>query len=226
MINRIWGFVALLSVAGVVYAQTAEQSLDVSRYKGKAPAPLYYPNILAEPEFTLAEPAAPNIMFGQFKVELGKTKLSEVVKTLGGSLQHLKDRTEFVCYSAPVDQPKARKKKKASEEETFQNVWLILGKRGQISQAMAEQISAGAKKCPPLSEENQTVSFGNVKIGQKIDSLKLPPASKKDEENNWNAWFSQTANSGITEVGVLAIRTTDKKLVDNIISLALSFKQK
>lgn len=228
--RKLFGFATLLIASGLVLAQGAEQTDESQRYERPIPAPLYYPEILSEPDYTFLEPVAPKATFGEFEVELGKTKLSDVVKTLGGDLQHLKSRTDFLCYSAPVQLPlpatKKRKKQNPPPEEVFQNIWLIVGERGQISQVMMERIPDGAKMCPALPEQYNTVSMGEIRIGLKLDSLSIPAPSKKDDVNLWKAWFSQTASGKHTDVGILSLRTDANNQIDNIISINLTVKNR
>lgn len=70
-----------------------------------------------------------------------------MTKAFGGSLHHLPDRTDYLCYSAPIQEtpkPKKKAKKKPVEDEVpppeviGQNIWFIIGERGEVTEAKAE----------------------------------------------------------------------------------------
>ena len=82
------------------------------------PKPFDYPEGLSTPQFTLEQNPASVIQFGDFPIVLGVTPLSVVTKAFGGSLHHLPDRTDYLCYSAPIQEtPKPKKKAKKKPVE-------------------------------------------------------------------------------------------------------------
>ena len=119
------------------------------------------PQGLSTPQFTLEQNPASVIQFGDFPIVLGVTPLSVVTKAFGGSLHHLPDRTDYLCYSAPIQEtpkPKKKAKKKPVEDEVpppeviGQNIWFIIGERGEVSEAKAEAVTTEGELCPALPE--------------------------------------------------------------------------
>ena len=105
---------------------------------------------------------------------LGVTPLSVVTKAFGGSLHHLPDRTDYLCYSAPIQEtpkPKKKAKKKPAEDEVpppeviGQNIWFIIGERGEVTEAKAEAVTTDGELCPALPGAFSNVSFGPFRIG-------------------------------------------------------------
>ena len=105
---------------------------------------------------------------------LGVTPLSVVTRAFGGSLHHLPDRTDYLCYSAPIQEtpkPKKKAKKKPVEDEVpppeviGQNIWFIIGERGEVTEAKAEAVTTEGELCPALPEAFSNVAFGPFRIG-------------------------------------------------------------
>ncbi|WP_289185176.1 hypothetical protein [uncultured Parasutterella sp.] len=87
--------------AAACFAQTTSP-LPAPYPQDNTPRPFNYPEGLNSPTFTLEENPAAVINFGDFPVILDQTPLSVVTKVFGGELHHLPDRTDYLCYSAPL----------------------------------------------------------------------------------------------------------------------------
>ena len=46
-----------------------------------------------------------------------------------------------------------------------QNIWFIIGERGEVSEAKAEAVTTEGELCPALPEAFSSVSFGPFRIG-------------------------------------------------------------
>ncbi len=202
------------------------------------PIPFDYPVGFTQPTFDREEHIGQNVSFGDFEVTLGTTKLSAVTKTLGGSLQFNDARTGFVCYSAEAPKPAGKVTKKAKTkdseevEETvpdgnYQNVWLIVGSKGEISEARALRISDSDKKCPILSDEFKRVRIGHLYINEPVKELaknKNAEPSVIIEESEWKFWFSKKPGDGQgSQVGFLGVQDSDG-FITRIISVIETIK--
>ncbi len=197
------------------------------------PIPFDYPVGFTQPTFDREEHIGQNVNFGDFEVTLGVTKLSAVTKTLGGSLQFNDARTGFVCYSAEAPKPAVTGKKKAKSKESeeveetvpdgnYQNVWLIVGSKGEISEARALRISDSDKKCPVLSDEFKRVRIGSIYINEPVKNLAEPSVIVAESE--WKFWFSKKPGDGKdSQVGFLGVQDNDG-FVTRIISVIETIK--
>ena len=118
---KLFSFIAALGLGACVsaFAQTTSP-LPGPFPADPTPKPFDYPEGLSTPQFTLEQNPASVIQFGDFPIVLGVTPLSVVTKAFGGSLHHLPDRTDYLCYSAPIQEtpkPKKKVKKKPAEDE-------------------------------------------------------------------------------------------------------------
>ena len=116
---KLFSFIAALGLGACVsaFAQTTSP-LPGPFPADPTPKPFDYPQGLSTPQFTLEQNPASVIQFGDFPIVLGVTPLSVVTKAFGGSLHHLPDRTDYLCYSAPIQEtPKPKKKAKKKPVE-------------------------------------------------------------------------------------------------------------
>ena len=190
----------------------------------------------ASPTFDQKENIGSYLQLGVFDVILGQTPLSIAIHVLGGELHFTQDKTPFLCYSAPVPeiQQKVKTKKKTEEKEEepaepfFQNIWLTVGSRGEISEARLQKLNATAQMCPPLPEAYREVSINGIFINEtarQLKSLVLPEMSAENEESQWKYWFSLLPSDrpGYNEAGLFGIKL-DNDTVDQIISVSIPLK--
>ena len=52
-----------------------------------------------------------------------------------------------------------------------QNIWFIIGERGEVSEAKAEAVTTEGELCPALPEAFSSVSFGPFRIGVNLKFL-------------------------------------------------------
>ena len=225
--------------AAACFAQTTSP-LPAPYPQDNTPRPFNYPEGLNSPTFTLEENPAAVINFGDFPVILDQTPLSVVTKVFGGKLHHLPDRTDYLCYSAPLQSdpyaPKPKRRKKADEEQEpvyiGQNIWLIVGPRGQISEARAEAVTEDGELCPALAENFQDVSFGPLRIGTTLSAAamkkeNLPQMSASEEDSPWKFWFANKAQDRFNlRYGFLGAELNDKQKILKLFSVEIEFKDK
>lgn len=202
----------------------------------KTPAPFSYPADLASPTFDQKENIGSFLQLGVFDVILGQTPLSIAIHVLGGELHFTQDKTPFLCYSAPVPEikQKAKAKKKSEEKDEepqepfFQNIWLTVGNRGEISEVRLQKLNDPAQMCPLLPEAYREVSINGIFINEtskQLKSLILPEISAENEETQWKYWFSLLPSDrpGYNVAGLFGIKL-DNDAVDQIISVSIPLK--
>lgn len=229
-------FIAALGLGAAAFAQTTSP-LPGPFPEDPTPKPFAYPEGLTSPEFTLEQNPASVIYFGDFPIELGVTPLSVVTKAFGGELHHLPDRSDFLCYSAPI-QPgkkvKVKPKKKSSEPEIEeppvigQNIWFMIGPRGEVSEARGQAVREGAALCPALPEEYSNVAFGPFRIGvalspKELKKAQVPEPSVVSEDSPWRYWFSTNKETFPIHYGFLALENDDEFGPQTIFSTELHF---
>ena len=216
---KLFSFIAALGLGACVsaFAQTTSP----------LPGPFDYPQGLSTPQFTLEQNPASVIQFGDFPIVLGVTPLSVVTRAFGGSLHHLPDRTDYLCYSAPIQEtpkPKKKAKKKPAEDEVpppeviGQNIWFIIGERGEVTEAKAEAVTTEGELCPALPEAFSNVSFGPFRIG-----VNLKPR-EAEEDSPWRYWFATNKESHPIHYGFFAVETDPEFGPKKMISTELEFK--
>ncbi len=183
------------------FAQT-ESPVRTPLPQATLPLPFAAPEAFKQPVFDRDEHLGKEVSFGDFEITLGRTKLSTVVRALGGELQFTPARVGFLCYSAPL----MHKSAKGQQTEARQNIWLTLGNRGEISGVRLATIPEGSPVCPPLPLEYSTVKVSSVYINEPARELErnkeLKPSSVA-EDSNWSFCFSQKAlNKAKSEVGM------------------------
>ncbi|MCD8339144.1 MAG: hypothetical protein LUC43_02940 [Burkholderiales bacterium] len=176
------------------YAQT-EMRTGRPMTPATLPLPFSYPSAFLRPTIDRTEHPGQNVSLGDFDITLGKTKLSTVVQTVGGELQFTPAREGFLCFSAPIVEKNSRgQMKDLSETTARQNIWLMLGRRGEISEARLEAVPNGEVACPALPLEYSNVKVASIYINEPVRELEkdrsLKP-SEVPEDSDWIFWFSQ-----------------------------------
>lgn len=196
---------ACLSVAFSYSLAQTTAPLEGPVPEDNTPKPFYYPPEFATPDFTFDGPIGYEVHLGTYTVRLGQTRLSSVTGVLGGELHHLPDRTDYLCYSAPLEvqkkpvQPKRGKAQEPVEELPpiiGQNIWLVVGERGRITEARIDTVREGAALCPKLDYPFNNFSIGPLKLGlteKQVRDLKLPTPSYIPDQGGWAFWFSRKA---------------------------------
>lgn len=234
---KLFSFIAALGLGACAIAQTTSP-LPGPFPADPTPKPFEYPEGLSAPQFTLEKNPASIIQFGDFPIVLGVTPLSVVTRAFGGSLHHLPDRTDYLCYSAPIQEttkPKTNQKKKTAEEEVSppkvigQNIWFIIGERGEVSEAKAEAVTTEGELCPALPESFSNVSFGPFRIGvnlkpREIKKLEIPEPSVAEENSLWRYWFATNKEAHPIHYGFFAVETDPEFGPRKMISVELEFK--
>lgn len=149
---KLFSFIAALGLGACAcaFAQTTSP-LPGPFPADPTPKPFDYPEGLSTPQFTLEQNPASVIQFGDFPIVLGVTPLSVVTKAFGGSLHHLPDRTDYLCYSAPIQEtpkPKKKAKKKPVEDEVPPPE--VIGQNICSSSVSAERLPKLRLKLSPL----------------------------------------------------------------------------
>ena len=208
------------------------------------PAPFKYPGEINSPQFTMETNPASVIYFGDFPITLGSTPLSVATKVFGGELHHMTDRTDYLCYSAPLPEDpyapsknKKRTKKTSPEELTTpeptyvgQNIWLVVGPRGEINEAKAEAVTTEGELCHRLPEQFQSVSFGPLKLGttlsdKAIKKEAIPEPSMISEESPWRFWFANSAQDRFNlDYGFLGAELSPEGKILKLFSVNLKFR--
>lgn len=227
-------FAATSAFAQVTAPSAAEAPLN---YAG--PKPFEYPEEIGAGKFTLEHNPARIIHFGDYALVLGVTRLSEAARTLGGELRHLPDRTEFLCYSAPLSATRDKRelaKISGSEpaeeppEPLTQNIWLIIGPKGEISEVKASALYEGEEKCPPLAQDREHVRFGALSLGMHLNDKTLksedfPAPSLVSESTPWNFWFATNRfDSHLIRYGFVGAKITPPWGITQMFSTELLFK--
>lgn len=233
---KLFSFIAALGLGACAIAQTTSP-LPGPFPADPTPKPFEYPEGLSAPQFTLEKNPASIIQFGDFPIVLGVTPLSVVTRAFGGSLHHLPDRTDYLCYSAPIqetERPKTNQKKKTEEEVSppkviGQNIWFIIGERGEVSEAKAEAVTTEGELCPALPESFSNVSFGPFRIGvnlkpREIKKLEIPEPSVAEENSLWRYWFATNKEAHPIHYGFFAVETDPEFGPRKMISVELEFK--
>ena len=171
---KLFSFIAALGLGACVsaFAQTTSP-LPGPFPADPTPKPFDYPQGLSTPQFTLEQNPASVIQFGDFPIVLGVTPLSVVTKAFGGTfIIYPIVRTTFAI---PLRSKKPRSLRKGQEkpvedevpppEVIGQNIWFIIGERGEVSEAKAEAVTTEGELCPALPEAFSSVSFGPFRIG-------------------------------------------------------------
>lgn len=193
------------------------------------PQPFGYPPALASPTFDQSKHIGDRVDLGDFSIDLGQTPLSLAVEILGGKIYFTSDKTPFLCYSSPVKEPPSdsKKKTKVSEEieatTAFQNIWLMVGSSGKISEARIQKSSDLSQKCPSLLDMYNGISVGGISINdseRQIEKAKIPEFSAKSEDPERWYWFSllPSKKKGYNNAGLMSVKFEDGK-VDQIISV-------
>ena len=236
---KLFSFIAALGLGACVsaFAQTTSP-LPGPFPADPTPKPFDYPQGLSTPQFTLEQNPASVIQFGDFPIVLGVTPLSVVTRAFGGSLHHLPDRTDYLCYSAPIQEtpkPKKKAKKKPAEDEVpppeviGQDIWFIIGERGEVTEAKAEAVTTEGELCPALPEAFSNVSFGPFRIGvnlkpREIKKLEIPEPSVAEEDSPWRYWFATNKESHPIHYGFFAVETDPEFGPKKMISTELEFR--
>ena len=233
--NRLFSLLCAAVYSTGAAAQTVVPKV-VPPSNDKSPAPFSYPADFASPTFDQKENIGSYLQLGVFDVILGQTPLSIAIHVLGGELHFTQDKTPFLCYSAPVPeiQQKVKTKKKTEEKEEepaepfFQNIWLTVGSRGEISEARLQKLNATAQMCPPLPEAYREVSINGIFINEtarQLKSLVIPGISAENAESQWKYWFSLLPSDrpGYNQAGLFGIKL-DNDTVDQIISVSIPLK--
>lgn len=204
------------------------------------PRPFDYPEGLSSPQFTLTKSPAEIIRLGDFAILLGDTPLSALTRTLGGELHHLPDRTDFLCYSAPLppSKPTARKSRKTltteseNEDRPYigQNIWFVIGNKGEVSEAKAEMVREGDGLCAALPEKFQDVYFGPFQLGsalkpKEIKKLEIPDPSLNPEDSKWKFWFAADPSSNPVQYGFFAVEENSEAVPTKMISVKLNVNE-
>lgn len=233
--NRLFSLLCAAVFSTGAAAQTVVPKV-VPPNNDKTPAPFSYPADFASPTFDQKENIGSYLQLGVFDVILGQTPLSIAIHVLGGELHFTQDKTPFLCYSAPVPeiQQKVKTKKKTEEKEEepaepfFQNIWLTVGSRGEISEARLQKLNATAQMCPPLPEAYREVSINGIFINEtarQLKSLVIPGISAENAESQWKYWFSLLPSDrpGYNQAGLFGIKL-DNDTIDQIISVSIPLK--
>lgn len=231
--TKIFSLICAVIVLGTVSAQTPVPNI-VPPTKDATPQPFSYPADLASPTFDQEKHVGNYVQLGVFDIILGTTPLSIAVNVLGGELHFTEDKTPFLCYSAPLPELKTKKKGKTSklEEEPaepfYQNLWLSVGSRGEISEARVQKLNDQTLMCPPIPEAYQEISIGGIFINESLKQLnkaELPELSAENEETKWRYWFSllPSERAGMNEAGLVGVHL-EEDLVDQIISVIVPLK--
>lgn len=182
----------VLSAAMPLAAQmTSPTNLPIP--EDSTPQPFPYPDGLAEANFDLPLKPAGTVILGEDEVELGKTRLSEITRKTRASLHHSESREDYLCFSAPI-----KSTPDESGPERYQNMWFVLGDRGQIREARMELINVGDPICRPFTLDNHMPLLGGLTVGtEEKDIMRALPVSpiSEDRENGWKYWFSQQPDS-------------------------------
>lgn len=230
-------FIAALGCGAAVFAFAQTTSpLPGPFPEDPTPKPFPYPEGLTAPQFTLEENPASVVSFGDFPIQLGVTPLSVITKAFGGELHHLPDRSDYLCYSAPLQpskKPKSRTQKNVepAEQEPApigQNIWFMIGPKGEISEARAQVVREGSELCPALPEEYSNVAFGPFRIGvplsaQELKKAQVPEPSVVSEDTPWRYWFSTNKETIPIHYGFLAIENNETFGPTTIFSTELHF---
>ena len=93
-----------------------------------------------------------------------------------------------------------------------QNIWFIIGERGEVTEAKAEAVTTEGELCPALPEAFSNVSFGPFRIGvnlkpREIKKLEIPEPSVAEEDSPWRYWFATNKESHPIHYGLMAHRT-------------------
>lgn len=143
-----------------------------------------------------------------------------------GSNQSSRELDTALDKITPTQEPKEESE---SADPTHQNIWLFIGKRGEINEARLQEVPPGGLLCTPLPPPFDEVSFGPFKIGQtprEQRSLKLPPVSEKNEESQWFAWFSESdPEDQIITFDLLGIHLNELGDIERIIALEAYAKE-
>jgi hypothetical protein len=228
--KRLW--LAALLFPLTLCAQTTVE-MRAPEPNADIPLPFDYPDGFGQASFELPYKPAGTLTLGGFAVELGKTRLSEVSRPLKSTLYHAPNRDEFLCFSAKIepeeipekDKKKNRKKDDAAEEpapEEYQNIWLMLGSRGQIREVRAEVTFPGMPLCPRLPDGMEQVRLAGLKLGlpsgERTKLLEVEPTAS-DESTGWSYWFSQEPSSqrkDATEINLFAVQEVGDRIVKMI----------
>ena len=180
------------------------------------PKPFTYPAGFADAIFDLPEKIAGTVFFGENQIELGKTRLSEITKKTRAELHHNSLKEDYLCFSAPI---KTTTEEPSSETQIHQNIWFILGDRGQIREVRMEEVPASSLQCPAFSEDNPIPSLAQLTIGMTTEvatqTLSIPPVVENPEDG-WKYWFSQQPSmnkSGHTHLNLFAIQEKEGRIV-------------
>ena len=91
-----------------------------------------------------------------------------------------------------------------------QNIWFIIGERGEVTEAKAEAVTTEGELCPALPEAFSNVSFGPFRIG-----VNLKPREIKKLEIPEPVWPRKTLP------GVIGLRPTKNPILSITVSLPL-----
>lgn len=201
----------VLSAAMPLAAQiTAPTNMPIP--EDTTPQPFPYPDGLADANFDLPLKPAGTVILGEDEVELGKTRLSEITRKTKASLHHSSLREDYLCFSAPI---------KASDEEEperYQNMWFVLGDRGQIREARMELVAVGDPVCRPFTLDNHMPLLGGLTVGtDEKDIMRALPVSpiSEERESGWKYWFSQQPaadDAEAVELNLFGVQIQDSRI--------------
>ncbi len=223
-------YLMLTTLAGTALCQTVAP-VKTPFAESTLPAPIEYPPDFLRPQFDKTSHEGERVSLGFFDIELGKTGLSVVAKTLGAELQFTAARTGFFCFSAPAPMPAIKGKKKSAEEpvDYQQNIWLIVGKKGLISEVRASRVTENDELCPRLPEEYERVRIGSFYINEPVKkanhkkSHDTEEPSAYSEDPNWRYWFSMIPRGKMAQIGLLGV-LDEEAFVTRIVSVVETIK--